>query len=58
VQVYTGNFLKGDHPHCQHGAVCLETQGYSNAVNEAGFPSVLVTPESPYRAETVHTFSW
>ena len=30
-----------------HG-FCLEPQGFPNAVNEPGFPSILVTPEVPY----------
>lgn len=42
----------------QHNALCLETQHYPNAVNTAGFPSVLLRPGERYRQLTTHAFSW
>lgn len=55
LQLYTASALNGTGG--AHGlqtlapfhGFCLEPQGFPNAVNEPGFPSVLVTPEMPYR---------
>ncbi len=30
------------------GGVCLEAQGFPDAVNQPGFPSIIATPEEPY----------
>ena len=45
-------------PPLQHGALCLETQTHPDAINQAGFPSVLLRPGEEYRTTTVHAFAW
>ncbi|XP_019161637.1 PREDICTED: aldose 1-epimerase-like [Ipomoea nil] len=58
VQLYTANHLrgvkgKGGAVYESHGALCLETQGFPDAVNHPNFPSTIVTPHQPYR-HTLH----
>ncbi|XP_031097608.1 aldose 1-epimerase-like [Ipomoea triloba] len=58
VQFYTANHLqgvkgKGGAVYESHGALCLETQGFPDAVNHPNFPSTIVTPEHPYH-HTMH----
>ncbi|XP_031096293.1 aldose 1-epimerase-like [Ipomoea triloba] len=58
VQLYTANHLqgvkgKGGAVYESHGALCLETQGFPDAVNHPNFPSTIVTPDQPYR-HTLH----
>lgn len=57
LQLYSGNLLggqrgKGGALYGRHGAVCLETQHFPDAVNQPGFPSTIVTPGQPYRSTT------
>ena len=40
-----------------HAGVCLETQGFPNAVNEHAFPSVILGPGEKYRHEVDYAFS-
>ncbi|SLN53464.1 Aldose 1-epimerase precursor [Falsiruegeria litorea R37] len=54
LQLYTAQHLvqvaeplKGQ-THKPRSALCLEPQGYPNAVNTPGFPLSLATPEEPY----------
>jgi aldose 1-epimerase len=55
LQVYTASKLAQIHEPLQNqqhdpfSAVCLEPQGYPNAINMAQFPSILITPETPYK---------
>jgi aldose 1-epimerase len=67
IQVYTGNFLpilttegedesQGRDPFHQHNGVCLENQGYPNAVNEPNFPSIILHPGEAYVHESVYSF--
>lgn len=55
AQIYTGDFLKarpGSHPDrpLHPGAgFCIEPSGLPNALNCAGFPSILHSPERPWR---------
>jgi aldose 1-epimerase len=71
IQVYTGNFLPilsvaaaaeeeeedgGRDPFHQHNGVCLENQGYPNAVNESNFPSIILHPGEEYVHESVYSF--
>lgn len=61
VQFYTGNFLdgivgKGGAVYNIHAGLCLETQGFPNAVNEPKFPSVIVRPGETYRHVMIHKF--
>mmetsp|Transcript_37826 Transcript_37826/g.70502 ORF Transcript_37826/g.70502 Transcript_37826/m.70502 type:complete len:487 (-) Transcript_37826:151-1611(-) len=64
VQIYTANWLaKGDsdseahdYPFTQHNAICLETQGLPDAVNQLHFPSVLLHPDKTYKHKTKYSF--
>ncbi len=38
--------------HTPGTGICLEAQGFPNAVNEPGFPSVICTPDQPYFQRT------
>lgn len=64
VQFYSGNFLssgvqgaKGGAQYQKHSGLCLETQGFPNAINTPAFPSVILEPDSTYRHEIVYRFS-
>ena len=62
IQVYTGNFLFGqkgrdDKEYKQRSAVCLETGGLPDAVNQPTFPSILVQRGMGYRHNCVYAFS-
>lgn len=46
LQLYTGAHLAD--PFEPFSALCLEPEGFPDAVNHPGFPSVLVTPDMPY----------
>eukprot|EP00798_Chlamydomonas_sp_ICE-L_P019318 gene19318-25970_t len=62
VQLYSGNFLdgevtgKGSCKYGKHAGVCLETQGFPNAVNEMAFPSVMVNEDDTYVHQTIYRF--
>ena len=64
VQFYTGNFLqdvkgKGGKTYGQYGALCLETQGFPDAVNHPDFPSQIVRPgQAAYKHDMVFKFSF
>jgi len=63
IQLYSGNFLSGDKgaggkAFDKHGALCLETQHFPDAVHHAGFPSVILLPGKQYRHTTVHKFTF
>ena len=63
VQFYTGNFLqdvegKGGKVYGQYGALCLETQGFPDAVNHPSFPSQIVRPGQVYKHDMVFKFSF
>lgn len=55
LQVYTGNFLDGTlqgksgYKYEKYGGICLETQGFPDAVNQPHFPSVVFQPGDMYR---------
>ncbi|WP_435310972.1 aldose epimerase family protein [Primorskyibacter sedentarius] len=38
--------------HQRYGGVCLEAQGFPNAVNTPAFPSILYSPDTPYTQRT------
>ena len=63
LQFYTGNFLDGmlcgkeDMTYHRHAGLCLETQGFPNAVNLRQFPNVVVRPGEVYRHTVVYKFS-
>lgn len=64
VQFYTANFLPTDDSlkgkngaiYKRHGAFCLETQNYPDAVNQANFPSCLIGPGENYSHKTIFKF--
>ena len=55
LQIYTGHFLES--PFAPYQGICLEPQGYTDAVNQAEFPSIGLEPECIYRHKTVFEFS-
>jgi aldose 1-epimerase len=63
VQFYTGNFLDGSArgkgtTYGQHAALCLETQGFPNAINVPGWEQqVILRPGQTYRHLMVHAFT-
>ncbi|XP_031094285.1 aldose 1-epimerase-like [Ipomoea triloba] len=62
VQLYTANNLKDKKGksgavYQSYAAVCLETQGFPDAVNHPNFPSTIVTPTHPYHHSMFITFT-
>lgn len=62
VQFYTSNMLynvtgKGGYVYGPHAALCLETQGFPDAVNHPSFPSVIVKPGEVYEHFMLFKFS-
>ena len=62
IQFYSGNFLDGmkgrdGKVYNKHGGLCLETEGYPDAVNRESFPSAILEPGEVYSEKTVHRFS-
>ncbi|MCP4048544.1 MAG: galactose-1-epimerase, partial [Gammaproteobacteria bacterium] len=54
LQLYTGQYL--DHPFQPLGGFCLETQGFPNAPNTAGFPSTVLRVGETYQQRTIYEF--
>ncbi|MBV2359275.1 galactose mutarotase [Thalassococcus sp. CAU 1522] len=58
LQVYMSNSLRSygtplpGQRHDRFAALCLEAQGFPDAVNQPGFPSILCSPDQPYRQVT------
>ena len=58
LQIYNSVTLRPDgtplagQEHARHGGLCLEAQGFPNAVNVPSFPSILCTPDAPYHQRT------
>ncbi|XP_072987539.1 uncharacterized protein [Typha latifolia] len=62
VQFYTANYVdgvvgKGGAVYEKHSGLCLETQGFPNAINQPNFPSVLVQPGAKYKHTMLFEFS-
>lgn len=62
VQFYTANYVngvigKGGAVYDKHAGVCLETQGFPNAINQPNFPSVVVRPGEKYKHCMMFEFS-
>ena len=63
LQLYSGNFLngsligKGGFRYPQHAAICLETQGFPNAINTPSFPSMVLRPGQAYRHVVQYKFT-
>ncbi|XP_076378838.1 galactose mutarotase isoform X2 [Megalopta genalis] len=66
VQFYTANFLpaQGSTPihgkdgaeYFKHGALCLETQNYPDAINHGNFPNSVLQPGETYRHFVTYKF--
>ncbi|XP_043249058.1 galactose mutarotase-like [Colletes gigas] len=66
VQFYTANFLphqddigivgKNGTEYFKHGAFCLETQNYPDAVNHENFPNSILEPGEHYRHIVIYKF--
>ena len=56
MQVYTGHFLTA--PLRPHAGICLEPQGYTDAVNQPEFPSILIDSDQTYRHASLLEFSY
>jgi aldose 1-epimerase len=62
IQFYSGNFLDGSitgkygRVYEKHGAFCLETQHFPDAVHHPNFPSIILRPGETYMATTIHRF--
>lgn len=68
VQLYTSNGMpdpskneapivgKGGTKYWKHGALCLETQKYPDAVNHENFPSIILNPGENYTHEVIYKF--
>ncbi|GIY86656.1 galactose mutarotase [Caerostris darwini] len=64
VQFYTANFLPEDDTLCgkegkyykKHGAFCLETQNYPDAVNQVNFPNAFLSTDEVYNHTTRLSF--
>lgn len=62
VQFYTANYVngvagKGGSVYGKHAGLCLETQGFPNAINQPNFPSIVVAPGEKYKHTMVFEFS-
>lgn len=62
MQLYSANFLDGDlgkdgAVYQARDAVCLECAGFPDAIHHPTWPSVVVTPDAPYRARVEFAFS-
>jgi aldose 1-epimerase len=64
IQFYSGNFLDGTNPKKQsdsfynfRSGLCLETQHFPNAPNEASFPSTELSPGEVYSTKTQFKFT-
>ena len=63
LQLYTSNFLDGSTvgkegaAYQRYQGVCLETQNFPDAINQApAFPSALLRPGETYRHTTIYRF--
>lgn len=62
MQFYTANYLsgvvgKGGAVYGKHSALCLESQGFPNAINQPNFPSIVIKPGEKYKHTMVFEFS-
>ncbi|XP_072167515.1 galactose mutarotase-like isoform X2 [Diadema setosum] len=64
IQFYSANYLddtargKEGITYPKHGALCLESQYYPNAINQPNFPNSVLKPGETYKHTTVYKFSW
>jgi aldose 1-epimerase len=62
VQLYTSNWMKDEKGktgavYQQYAALCLETQGFPDAVNHSNFPSVIIRHGGIYKHDMLLKFS-
>ncbi|RZC67677.1 hypothetical protein C5167_011367 [Papaver somniferum] len=62
MQFYTGKYVNGVEGksgavYGKHAGLCLETQGFPNAINQPNFPSVVVQPGEKYEHTMLFEFS-
>lgn len=62
VQFYTANYVngvrgKGGAVYEKHPGLCLETQGFPNAINQPNFPPIVVVPGDKYKHSMLFEFS-
>ncbi|MGA9638931.1 aldose epimerase family protein [Flavobacterium sp.] len=63
IQLYTGNFLKGNLPMREEGfyehrtGFCFETQHYPDSPNQKDFPTTVLRPGENYKTKTTFKFS-
>ncbi|GMN51276.1 hypothetical protein TIFTF001_020429 [Ficus carica] len=62
VQFYTANYVdgivgKGGAVYGKHSGLCLETQGFPNAINQQNFPSVVAQTGEKYEHSMLFDFS-
>ncbi|CAI0548254.1 unnamed protein product [Linum tenue] len=62
VQFYTANYVNGvagkeGAVYGKHSGLCLETQGFPNAINQPNFPSIVVQPGEKYKHSMLFEFS-
>ncbi|MEG0780915.1 MAG: aldose epimerase family protein, partial [Oscillospiraceae bacterium] len=62
LQLYTANYLAGERGkggaiYAPRTAVCLETQGFPDAIHHPNFPTVVLRPGETYRETTTYRFS-
>ena len=55
ILFYSGDYLGGQFIPCE--GVCLEAQHFPDAVNQSGFPSIILEPGREYRENIEYTFS-
>jgi aldose 1-epimerase len=62
IQVYAGNYLnlqgKDGVYYSRRSGVALETQFYPDSVNHPEWKQPFVKAGTPYKSETIYTFSW
>jgi aldose 1-epimerase len=61
IQVYTGYWnpeliIDGKKKFGNYSGIALETQHYPDSVNQADFPTTLLTPEEKYNEKTIYKF--
>ncbi|GAV76705.1 LOW QUALITY PROTEIN: Aldose_epim domain-containing protein, partial [Cephalotus follicularis] len=62
MQFYTANYVNGvsgksGAVYEKHSGLCLETQGFPNAINQPNFPSIVVQPGETYKHTMLFEFS-
>lgn len=62
LQLYTGNWIGVDKGYGgaklgKYSGFCLETHGFTNAVNTPGFPSPVIEANEIYRTITIYRFT-